>query len=122
MGPVELSVGDLDRSLEYWERSIGLHVLEREGGRVRGRRNAPRPIDVDILWIDGARSNDPRLQLPHPRMWHRAFVLAPLAEMAPELRQPGTDRTVRELLDTAIGRVRRLGPLGVPSVTDDAVR
>ena len=60
-----------------------LQALELQAGRERPYRNAPRTLDLDIeLW--GARqSNVPELILPHPRMWQRAFVLLPLAEIAP---------------------------------------
>lgn len=60
-----------------------LQAIEQQAGRERPYRNAPRTLDLDIeLW--GARqSNVPELILPHPRMWQRAFVLLPLAEIAP---------------------------------------
>jgi 2-amino-4-hydroxy-6-hydroxymethyldihydropteridine diphosphokinase len=88
-----------------------LQHIERLGGRVRDRPNAPRKIDLDILWIDGLRLSGPELHVPHPRMWDRAFVLAPLGELAPELRDPGTGKTVEQLLATAAGGVRNAGSL-----------
>ena len=65
--------------------------IEREHGRVRppGQRNAPRTLDLDLLWIDGVRMTRPALTLPHPRLHARAFVLVPLAEIAPQWRLPG---------------------------------
>lgn len=59
--------------------------LERSAHRVRTERWGPRTLDVDILLAGDARIDEPDLQIPHPRMWERAFVLAPLAELAPEL-------------------------------------
>jgi len=61
------------------------HRLESAAGRVRGERWGPRPLDIDILWIDGETVDEPDLQVPHPRMWDRRFVLVPLADVAPEL-------------------------------------
>ncbi len=59
--------------------------LEQEAGRVRTVRNGPRPLDVDILLYDDLVMDEPDLVIPHPRMYERAFVLAPLEELAPEL-------------------------------------
>lgn len=73
-------------------------TLERLAGRGPGPRNAPRPLDVDLLlWGDEIR-DEAALTLPHPRMTERAFVLAPLADVAADWRIPGRDRTVAELL------------------------
>lgn len=60
-----------------------LHGLEQRAGRERPYRNAPRTLDLDLLLYGEARIESPRLVLPHPRMWERAFVLVPLAEIAP---------------------------------------
>jgi len=57
---------------------------ERERGRERRRPNAPRELDLDLLLLGDLRLNTPRLTVPHPRLWSRRFVLAPLAEIAPE--------------------------------------
>ncbi len=62
-----------------------LHTIEDAAGRRRPFRNAPRTLDLDILLYDQMVLNDAVLVLPHPRMWLRAFVLRPLAEIAPEL-------------------------------------
>jgi 2-amino-4-hydroxy-6-hydroxymethyldihydropteridine diphosphokinase len=62
-----------------------LHQLERGAGRERPYRNAPRTLDLDILLYGAARIDSPRLTVPHPRMYQRAFVLRPLADIAPAL-------------------------------------
>jgi 2-amino-4-hydroxy-6-hydroxymethyldihydropteridine diphosphokinase len=59
--------------------------IEAEAHRVRAERWGPRTLDVDILLYDDVESPDPALTLPHPRMWERGFVLAPLRDVAPEL-------------------------------------
>jgi 2-amino-4-hydroxy-6-hydroxymethyldihydropteridine diphosphokinase len=64
------------------------HEREARAGRVRVERWGPRTLDVDIVWIDGYVSDDPVLTVPHPRFRERAFVLAPLAEVAPDLVDP----------------------------------
>ena len=61
------------------------HRLESAAGRVREERWGPRTLDVDVLWIERARSTSPTCMIPHPRMSERRFVLAPLADLAPEL-------------------------------------
>jgi 2-amino-4-hydroxy-6-hydroxymethyldihydropteridine diphosphokinase len=72
--------------------------IERVAGRVRGRRNEPRVLDLDLLLLGDLQVHDSRLVVPHPRMWTRRFVLAPLEELAPDLRNPATLMTVRETL------------------------
>jgi 2-amino-4-hydroxy-6-hydroxymethyldihydropteridine diphosphokinase len=59
--------------------------LQAAAERVQGERWGPRTLDVDILWMEGVTVDDHDLQIPHPRMYQRRFVLAPLAELAPEL-------------------------------------
>jgi 2-amino-4-hydroxy-6-hydroxymethyldihydropteridine diphosphokinase len=75
--------------------------VERELGRTRTVRNGPRTIDIDILFYGAATVETARLEIPHPRIAQRRFVLAPLAELAPLLRHPVTHRTVREMLESA---------------------
>ncbi|WP_066254958.1 2-amino-4-hydroxy-6-hydroxymethyldihydropteridine diphosphokinase [Hydrogenophaga flava] len=62
-----------------------LQAIENAAGRERPYRNAPRTLDLDLLLYGSARIDSPELTVPHPRMWERAFVLVPLAEMAPDL-------------------------------------
>ena len=59
--------------------------IERDAQRVRAERFGPRTLDVDLLLYDDVRLDDPELTLPHPRMWERGFVLAPLRDVAPGL-------------------------------------
>ncbi len=60
-----------------------LQAIERVAGRERPYRNAPRTLDLDLLLYGQGQINSPALTVPHPRMWQRAFVLLPLAEIAP---------------------------------------
>ncbi len=66
-----------------------LFAIEADFGRRRSVRNAPRTLDLDLLLYGDEIRDDPRLTLPHPRLHERAFVLAPLAEIAPDLVIPG---------------------------------
>jgi 2-amino-4-hydroxy-6-hydroxymethyldihydropteridine diphosphokinase len=74
---------------------------ERSLGRVRGIPKGPRVIDIDILFFGRAVVRTAKLEIPHPRIGERRFVLAPLADLAPDLRHPVTRKTVREMLETA---------------------
>lgn len=75
-----------------------LKKIEKQMGRVKTFRFGPRLIDLDILLYDDRQVCNPRLTIPHPRMDQRAFVLVPLAEIAPEAIIPGTGKTVRQHL------------------------
>jgi len=89
--------GDLSPS-----RLLGrIQTIERALGRIRTVPKGPRTIDIDILLFGNAVVRTARLEIPHPRMAERRFVLAPLADLAPDLRHPVTQRTVREMLDAA---------------------
>jgi 2-amino-4-hydroxy-6-hydroxymethyldihydropteridine diphosphokinase len=77
-----------------------LHRIEKEFGRVRGARNAPRVIDLDIIaYGDKVTRGGTLPLLPHPRMHERAFVLMPLREIAPRWYHPFLGRTVDQLID-----------------------
>jgi 2-amino-4-hydroxy-6-hydroxymethyldihydropteridine diphosphokinase len=74
-----------------------LQRIERALGRERPYRNAPRTLDLDLLLYGDRRIETPELTVPHPRLHQRAFVLRPLAEIAPTLTVPGRGR-VHDLL------------------------
>lgn len=81
-----------------------LQQLEREFGRQRtGGRNAPRVLDLDLIAWGARRSKTARLELPHPRAHERAFVLLPLAEVAPALVLPGQQEPVGALAERCAG-------------------
>ncbi len=82
--------GDLLRRLRGFEAAAG-----RAGAR---GKNSPRPIDLDLLYMQELRNDSPSLQLPHPRMTSRRFVLQPLADIRPHLVLPGQNLTVAALL------------------------
>lgn len=96
-------VVELDTQLTP-RRLLGIaHRLESAADRVRTERWGPRTLDVDILLVGDLRVDEPDLQVPHPRMWERRFVLEPLHDLAPELVPEGWDRLG--------GRVQRVGTL-----------
>ena len=85
-----------------------LFAVEAEFGRIRTVKNAPRTLDLDLLLHGHSVSNDPQLTLPHPRMHLRAFVLAPLAEIAPETSIPGRGPISDMLATCADQKIERL--------------
>lgn len=119
--PVDAPGGDwfLNMAVRFRTDRDAHHLLdalleiERREGRVRQGRNGPRSLDLDLLTLGDLRVNSRRLRLPHPRMWSRSFVLEPLAEVAPELRNPATGRTVAEEAERLRGgeSVVRIGSL-----------
>jgi 2-amino-4-hydroxy-6-hydroxymethyldihydropteridine diphosphokinase len=85
-----------------------INKIERDLGRVRTVRNGPRTLDIDILLYGKAVVRSLKLEIPHPRMAERRFVLAPLAELAADLRHPVTHQTIRAMLEAAPAQIVRL--------------
>ena len=109
-------VGGVDQD-DFWNMVVELDtevtpraLLERArraetaAGRTREVRWGPRTLDVDVLLVGEATSDDPEILVPHPRLYERAFVLVPLRELAPEL-------VSAEQVAQAAGAVRKLGTL-----------
>jgi 2-amino-4-hydroxy-6-hydroxymethyldihydropteridine diphosphokinase len=86
----------------------GLQEIERAHGRERSFPNAPRTLDLDLLLYGDLVLALPTLTVPHPRLHERAFVLAPLVELAPEVVVPGRGRAKQLLAAVAMQRVDRL--------------
>lgn len=87
-----------------------LFEIEARFGRQRSVRNAPRTLDLDLLLYGDELSDDPQLTLPHPRLHERAFVLAPLAEIAPQLVIPGRGPVAELLLRCADQQIEKILP------------
>ena len=79
------AVAALETGLDPYELLALAQGIEQNAQRVRVERWGPRTLDVDLLLYDDLRLDDPDLVIPHPRMWERGFVLAPLRDIAPEL-------------------------------------
>lgn len=82
------SVLEIRTDLSPRELLATLKRIERDLGRQPGRRWGERLIDLDLLLYDGQTIAQPDLQVPHPQLWNRLFVLLPLAELLPDLRAP----------------------------------
>lgn len=100
-GPFLNLVAELDTDLSARQLLAVCGRLEAAAERVRVERWGPRTLDVDVLWVDGEVVADADLEVPHPRMWQRRFVLAPLRDLAPDL-------VPAEAVEAAEGTVRRL--------------
>jgi 2-amino-4-hydroxy-6-hydroxymethyldihydropteridine diphosphokinase len=110
-------VVELEARLSARELLAVCHEIENGLGRTRERHWGPRTIDLDLLLCDDLTLDEPDLQLPHPRLLERQFVLVPLAEIAPDLRLPEGRLASAAADSTAAGLVCR-GPLPpAPTVT-----
>lgn len=87
-----------------------LFEIEARFGRRRSVKNAPRTLDLDLLLYGDELSDDPQLTLPHPRLHERAFVLAPLTEIAPQLVVPGRGPVAELLLRCADQQIEKILP------------
>jgi 2-amino-4-hydroxy-6-hydroxymethyldihydropteridine diphosphokinase len=83
------AVAALETTLAPESLLDALFDIEARFGRIRAEKNGPRTLDLDLLLYNNQQLNLPRLTLPHPRLHLRAFVLYPLAELAPNLQLPG---------------------------------
>lgn len=103
-GPFLNVVVELDTDLTPRQLLAAAHRAEDAAGRVRTVRWGPRTLDVDVLLVGDLTVDEPDLVVPHPRLWERRFVLAPLADLAPDLVPAGR-------LASAGGEVRVVGRL-----------
>jgi len=114
----------VEASTELMPRQLlrATQQVERGLGRRRGLRNAPRTVDIDILLFGANAVSLPDLDIPHPRIAERRFVLVPLREIAPALRHPTLRRTIAELLAETRDRseVRRWHPSGATQAAEGA--
>jgi 2-amino-4-hydroxy-6-hydroxymethyldihydropteridine diphosphokinase len=93
------AVAEIGTSLTPLELLHRLQQEEIRSGRPKNHaRNASRNLDLDLLYCDDMTLNDPELDLPHPRMTERTFVMGPLAEIRPDLRLPGWEMNCSEYL------------------------
>lgn len=92
-------VVEAETELEPGPLLTRLKAIERQLGRRTRFRYGPREIDLDLLFYDDRVIDSPELQLPHPRLHQRGFMLVPLADLAPELEHPRLGQTIRELLE-----------------------
>jgi 2-amino-4-hydroxy-6-hydroxymethyldihydropteridine diphosphokinase len=107
-GPDYLNaVAALDTMLDPHQLLAALQAIELDHGRERPYRNAPRTLDLDLLLHGDAVIATPTLTLPHPRLHERAFVLVPLAEIAPGLVVPGVGTIEAVLLRVVDQRIER---------------
>ena len=99
MGRTEIAAADLLATLQS---------LERRLGRVPSARFGPRVIDIDILYYGDHVIDLPDLQVPHPRLHERLFVLRPLLEIAPDFPHPQIAKTTREMIETLDSRLQEV--------------
>ncbi|MGX9688011.1 2-amino-4-hydroxy-6-hydroxymethyldihydropteridine diphosphokinase [Deinococcus wulumuqiensis] len=105
------AAAELETDLSAPDLLAALHALEASAGRTREVRWEARTLDLDLVVYGDLTSDDPALTLPHPRAWERAFVLAPLSDLAPSLAHPRTGETVADAL-------ARANPEGIERLSD----
>lgn len=97
-------VVQLDTTLDARQLLEVAGACEQEAERVREVHWGPRTLDVDVLWVEGDERQEPDLEVPHPRLWQRRFVLAPLRDLAPDL-------VSEDQVAAAEGEITQVGPL-----------
>lgn len=102
------AVAALETALAPHALLAELFAVEARFGRRRDYRHAPRTLDLDLLLYDAETMDTPDLQLPHPRMHLRAFVLTPLVEIAPDCRIPGRGTAAAWLPAVSMQRLEKL--------------
>ena len=102
------AVAALDTALAASELLRELQAIESHHARKRSFANAPRTLDLDLLLFGSASIDEPHLQVPHPRMHERAFVLAPLVEIAPQALIPGRGSAAERLAACAGQKVEKM--------------
>ncbi|UCH47604.1 MAG: 2-amino-4-hydroxy-6-hydroxymethyldihydropteridine diphosphokinase [Betaproteobacteria bacterium] len=112
------AVVELETALEPHTLLAQLHSIERQFGRKRTWRNAPRTLDLDLLLYGDRQMKSENLTLPHPRMAERAFVLVPLTEIAPEVMVGGAGTASELLQAVSTEDVERLDDTGSNSTGD----
>ncbi len=106
------AVAQIETGLSPRELLDALLNLERDHGRTRDFRNAPRTLDLDVLLYGTLRHHEHGLTLPHPEMHRRAFVLLPLLEIAPDCLIPGIGAAAEALRQCADQQVERVADAG----------
>lgn len=103
-------VAEVETALSPAKLLAHVQSIERELGRERTVAKGPRTVDIDILLYGRVVVDSVDLQVPHPRMHLRRFVLEPMAELAPQLRHPVTGQTIAKMLATVLDqKVRKAG-------------
>ncbi len=106
------AVAQLETTLAAESLLDALQAIELAHGRERPYRNAPRTLDLDLLWFGGKQINTDRLTVPHPRMHQRAFVLYPLRDLAPHLRlaQGSLNELIADCADQVLEKLPHTAP------------
>lgn len=104
------AVAEIETTLTPHELLAALLELETRFGRRRDYHHAPRTLDLDLLLFDDQTIESEQLRLPHPRMHLRAFVMAPLVEIAPDCRIPGRGSAAAWMAAVSMQRIERLVP------------
>ena len=102
------AVAAVDTTLTPQALLDALFAIEAQFGRRRDFHLAPRTLDLDLLLVDDQVVDSPKLHLPHPRLHLRAFVLAPLVEIAPNCRIPGRGQAAAWLAAVSMQRIEQL--------------